>query len=401
MGTKKYLDDLLDKMLEHGGSDLHIKTKCRARSRISGDMEFISETSLDALFFEDLVHKVISDDQRELLLKNKELDSHYVSSSGDRFRLNIFYHLNGIACVFRMIPTKILNIDELDLPEAVHKFVNFEKGLVLVTGTTGSGKSTTLAAIIDEINRTKKHHIITIEDPIEFVHRDQLCSIEQRDVGEHTMSFQRALKAALREDPDIILLGEMRDMETIEIALHAANSGHLVFSTLHTLDAKETIDRIVGTFPTNEQNRIAMSLSSVLAGVLCQRLVKKIGGGRSAAVEVLIATSRIKQMIIEKRNLEITDAIEEGEIYGMQTFDQALFNLYLEDKINLENALRAASKPDDLNLKISNIKSGSDSVSYGFKVDKSDKEFGDEQQSTVKKKKISKPKEKPALEINR
>jgi twitching motility protein PilT len=394
MGTKKLLDDLLEKMLELGGSDLHIKSGTRPKSRISGEMEYISRDVLDAYFFEGMIHKVLSEEQKEILLKNKELDSHYVSGSGERFRLNMFYHLKGFACVFRMIPTKIMGIDALKLPEAVHKFVEFEKGLVLVTGTTGSGKSTTLAAIIDAINRTKKHHIITIEDPIEFVHQDRLCSIEQRDVGEHTYSFPKALKAALREDPDIILLGEMRDIETIETALHAANSGHLVLSTLHTLDAKETIDRIVGSFPTNEQNRICMSLASVLSGVLCQRLVKKLGGGRSAAVEVMIATGRIRQLIIEKRNLEITDAIEEGEIHGMQSFDQALFKLYSDGDIALDDALRAASKPDDLRLKISTLDNGKCDSCYLLK---GEDEVKEERNSAVKEAQ----KEKPKLQIQR
>ncbi len=393
MDAKNTLDSLLDKMLELGGSDLHIKSNTRAKSRISGDMEFISEAPLEEAFFEGIVNDVLSTEQKELLLKNKDLDSHYVSANGDRYRLNMFMHLNGYACVFRTIPTKILDIDTLALPQSVHQFVTFEKGLVLVTGTTGSGKSTTLAAIIDAINRTQKKHIITIEDPIEFVHTDKQCSIEQRDVGEHAKSFHSALKAALREDPDIILLGELRDMETIEIALHAANSGHLVFSTLHTLDAKETIDRVVGTFPTNEQNRIGMSLASVLSGVLCQRLVKKPGGGRSAAVEVMIATGRIRQLIVEKRNAEITDAIEEGGLYGMQTFDQALFKLYMEKRVSLEDALRAASKPSDLKLKISNSRQGADLERYDLKE-------ADETEETTNQGKETKhpteqPKEKP------
>ncbi|MGC9352147.1 MAG: type IV pilus twitching motility protein PilT, partial [Sulfurovum sp.] len=345
MDAKKLLDGLLEKMKGLGGSDLHIKSDTRPKSRILGEMEYLSDEVTDTSFFERVIEKVLTEVQREILLKNKELDSHYISGSGERYRLNIFYHLKGFACVFRIIPTAIMGIDDLKLPEAVHRFVKFEKGLVLVTGMTGSGKSTTLAAIIDEINKSRKHHIITIEDPIEFVHRDKLCSIEQRDVGEHTLSFHKALRAALREDPDIILLGELRDLETIEIALHAANTGHLVFSTLHTLDARETIDRIVGTFPANEQNRISMSLASVLGGVICQRLVRKRDGGRCPAVEVMINTGRIRQMIMEKKNHEIIDAIEEGEIHGMQSFDQSLFKLYSTGEITLDDALMAASRP--------------------------------------------------------
>ncbi|HEO98178.1 MAG: PilT/PilU family type 4a pilus ATPase [Campylobacterales bacterium] len=394
MDAKKLLDNLLERMMGLGGSDLHIKSDTRPKSRISGEMEYLSEEVLDDDFFEGIIHKVLSEEQREILLKNKELDSHYISVNGERFRLNIFYHLRGFACVFRIIPTAIMGIDDLMLPQAVHRFVNFNKGMVLVTGTTGSGKSTTLAAIIDEINKTRKHHIITIEDPIEFVHRDKLCSIEQRDVGEHTQSFHRALRAALREDPDIILLGELRDIETIEIALHAANTGHLVFSTLHTLDARETIDRIVGTFPANEQNRISMSLASVLGGVICQRLVRKKDGKRCPAVEVMINTGRISQMIMEKKNHEIIDAIEEGEIHGMQSFDQSLFKLYSDGEITLDDALRAASRPDDLKLRISFLENSVEGSGYILKEE-------DETQEELHSAAREKHEEKPKLQIKR
>ena len=365
----KKLDRLLDIMVDQGGSDLHLKTNAKARSRINGDITVIDDEVLGKHFFEESMDLILNGKQKKSLEEDKELDGYYVSGSGVRFRFNIFFHLNGYAFVFRIIPADILTVDELNLPQSVHRFSDFERGLILVTGTTGSGKSTTLAAIIDAINTKKKKHIITIEDPVEFVHPDKNCIIEQRNVGEHTHSFRNALKSALREDPDIILVGEMRDATTVEIALHAANSGHLVLSTLHTLDAKETIDRIIGIFPPHEQNRIRMTLASVIKGILSQRLIKKTGGGRNAAVEILISTDRIRQMIMEKRDSEITDAVEEGSIYGMQSFDQALFKLYKQGLASLEDILTASTKPDDLKLMISN--SGENSTNsakvIGFK----------------------------------
>jgi len=264
--------------------------------------------------------------------------------------------MEGVSAVFRVIPAKILSLEELKLPEALHKLTTLSRGLVLVTGVTGSGKSTTLAALIDEINRNHKKHIITIEDPIEFVHKDRSCLINQRSIGQDTLSFANALRSALREDPDIILVGEMRDTETIDTALHAAETGHLVFSTLHTLDAKETINRIVSVFPSEEQNRIRMTLASVLEGVLSQRLIKTVDSKRAAALEILFKTSFIEQLILEGRDLEIKDALDEGEqIYGTQSFDTALLNLYREGRISLEEALGNASSPNDLKLRIEGL----------------------------------------------
>jgi twitching motility protein PilT len=261
--------------------------------------------------------------------------------------------MEGISAVFRLIPIKILTIDELNLPEIVHSFAEMERGLVLVTGVTGSGKSTTLAAIINEINWNKRKHIITIEDPIEFVHKDRKCIVNQRSVGQDTHSFGGALRAALREDPDIILVGEMRDMETIEIALHAADTGHLVFSTLHTLDAKETVNRIVSVFPSVEQNRVRMTLSSVLKGVVSQRLIPTVDGKRVAALEVLVRTARIEQLIAENRDNEIPDTIAEGkELYKSQTFDQGILDLYLAGRITRDDALAYATSASDLKLRM-------------------------------------------------
>jgi twitching motility protein PilT len=267
--------------------------------------------------------------------------------------------MDGLSAAFRLIPVKILTLDELNLPSSVQTFTQIQRGLVLVTGVTGSGKSTTLAAILDKINKEAKKHIITIEDPIEFVHKDQGCLINQRSIGQDTHSFSEALRAALREDPDIILVGEMRDMETIDIALHAANTGHLVFSTLHTLDAKETIDRIVGMFGAEEQPRIRMSLASVLEGVISQRLIPKVSGGRVAALEILKKTARIEQLIAQKRDVEIPDALFDGkDIYGTQTFDQALLDLLRKGEIEMKTALEFATNPSDMKLKIEGIGHG-------------------------------------------
>jgi twitching motility protein PilT len=267
--------------------------------------------------------------------------------------------MDGLSAVFRLIPVEILSLDELQLPEVIKSFTNIHRGLVLVTGVTGSGKSTTLAAILDKINRETKKHIITVEDPIEFIHKDRGCLINQRAIGQDTHSFSDALRAALREDPDIILVGEMRDLETIDIALHAANTGHLVFSTLHTLDAKETIDRIIGMFSKEEQNRIRASLASVLEGVISQRLVPNKQGGRTAAIEILKKTARIEQLILENRDYEIPDALFEGkEIYGTQTFDQALLDLLREGRITEEVTLEYATNPSDMKLKMEGVGKG-------------------------------------------
>jgi twitching motility protein PilT len=281
----------------------------------------------------------------------------------------MFFQKDGVGMVFRTIPVKILTVDDLKMPESIKGFKDAQRGLILVTGVTGSGKSTTLAAIIDLINSNRKKHIITIEDPIEFIHKDKLSVINQRSIGEDTLSFSNALRSALREDPDVILVGEMRDLETVEIALHAAETGHLVLSTLHTADTKETINRIVGMFPTNEQNRIRGALSSVLHGVLSQRLVRTKDGKRRAAVEILLKTPRIADMIRENRDGEIKDALAEGkEVYGTQTFDQALLDLYYDGVISEDEAVRNATSPDNLKLVIHGV-TGVGEKARGNKLD--------------------------------
>jgi len=348
----------LKKMIEIGGSDLHIKANSVFRARINGDIVQFSGgimTKEDALVFA----KELLKGRFAEFVEKKELDLVYPFDENNRFRVNIFFQMDGVSAVFRAIPVRIPTFEELHIPEIVRSFAYKERGLVLVTGVTGSGKSTTLAALVHEINVHKKKHIITIEDPIEFVHKDRGCIINQRSVGQDTLSFGTALRAALREDPDIILVGEMRDRETINLALHAADTGHLVFSTLHTMDAKETINRIIAQFPTEEQNRVRLSLAGVLQGVISQRLLPAIDGGRRAALEVLVRTPTIEKLIIENRDYEIRDTIEAGkDHYKSQSFDQAILDLYNGNFVSKENALDYATSAADLELKISGLTTG-------------------------------------------
>ena len=353
--TLKKIRAYLKRLIDAGGSDLHVKANSVIRARINGEIIplsgeiFSRENSIT--FAKELLRGRFGE-----FVENKELDLVYPFDEANRFRVNIFFQMDGVSAVFRVIPIKILTVEELFLPQVVHQFTAAERGLVLVTGVTGSGKSTTLAALINEINWAKRKHIITIEDPIEFVHKDRKCIVNQRSVGQDTKSFANALRAALREDPDIILVGEMRDRETIEIALHAADTGHLVFSTLHTLDAKETVNRIISTFPTNEQNRIRLTLGSVLKGVISQRLIQTVDNKRMAALEILVRTPRIEQLIKENRDDEIVDTMAEGkEIYGSQTFDQAILDLYQAGKITKEKAFENATSASDLKLKMEGL----------------------------------------------
>ncbi len=374
----------LRSMVSNEGSDLHLKSGAIPRVRVHGVLKVLGKDALSADMVEEIAKSIMSPEQFIKLKDEKNLDFTYVLDENNRFRVNFFYQMDGLSAVFRLIPVKIPSLDELKLPEVIKSFTEIQRGLVLVTGVTGSGKSTTLAAILDKINNETKKHIITVEDPIEFIHKDKGCLINQRAIGQDTHSFSDALRAALREDPDIILVGEMRDLETIDIALHAANTGHLVFSTLHTLDAKETVDRIIGMFGKEEQNRIRSSLASVLEGVISQRLVPTKQGGRTAAVEILKKTARIEQLIMEDRDYEIPDALFEGkEIYGTQTFDQALLDLLRENRISEETALEYASNPADMKLKMEGVGKGAlvrdemldqELDVFGFKEDEEEEE---------------------------
>ena len=351
----KKIRGYLQKMVDNGGSDLHVKANAVIRARINGSLVQFSGAIFakeDALTFaKELLKGRFSE-----LVENKEVDLVYPFSESIRFRVNIFFQMDGVSAVFRVIPVKIPTLDQLNLPEVIKEFTKKERGLVLVTGVTGSGKSTTLAAMINQINLTEKKHIITIEDPIEFVHKDRGCIVNQRSVGQDTLSFGNALRAALREDPDIILVGEMRDRETINLALHAADTGHLVFSTLHTIDAKETINRIISTFPTEEQNRVRLSLAGVLQGVISQRLIPTVEGTRRAAMEILVRTPMIEKLIMENRDYEIKDMIEKGkEHYKSQTFDQSILELYQEGIISKEKAKDFATSAADMELRMSGL----------------------------------------------
>ncbi len=353
----KKLRFYLSGLIEHGGSDLHIKSGSRYRGRVQGEMLPLSD---EILTYQDglkLAKEVLKGRFKELVEK-KSVDFTYKLDEKYRFRGNIFFQADGISAVFRVIPIDIPTMDDLQLPQSIRKLTNLKRGLVLVTGPTGSGKSTTLASIINHINRHQRKHVITIEDPIEFVYKDMNSLINQRAIGQDATDFSTALRAALREDPDVILVGEMRDMETIETAMHAAETGHLVLSTLHTVDAKDTINRIIGMFPGNEQNKIRMSLVATLQGVLSQRLVRTVDGKRAAAIEILFRNARIESLIADSRDAEITQAIEEGkDIYGMQTFDQALIDLYKQEKISKEETILNATNRNDINMKLDELHS--------------------------------------------
>lgn len=345
--TKK-LRFYLIRLVEHGGSDLHIKSGANIRGRINGEIVPLSK---EILSYEDglVLAKELLRTRFNSLVEQKNIDFTFKLNEEYRFRVNLFFQVDGVSGVFRTIPMDMPTVESLKLPNVLNSFCDIPRGLVLVTGPTGSGKTTTLASLINKINLTQKKHIITIEDPVEFVYKDAQCIVNQRAVGQDALDFADSLRAALREDPDVILVGEMRDLETVETAMHAAETGHLVFSTLHTVDAKETVGRIVGMFPGSEQNRIKMSLASVLQGIVSQRLLKTIDGGRIAAVEVLVKNSRIETLILDGRDGEIPDALKEGkDVYKSQTFDQSLLELYANGKISKEEALNGATSKNDL-----------------------------------------------------
>jgi twitching motility protein PilT len=360
------IDDLLRTATERKASDLHLKVGNYPHLRIDGSLAPMSEqpriTAEDML---GMAFSMMSARQKQKFKENNELDMAYGVAGLGRFRVNVFQQRGNVGLVLRVIPTKIRALDELYLPKVIEQICDMPRGLVLVTGITGSGKSTTLAAMVDRINATRPEHIITIEDPIEFLHRDKVGFVNQREVDVDTPSFGAALRSSLRQDPDVILVGEMRDLDTIATALHAAETGHMVFSTLHTLDAVETVNRIISVFPPPEQKQIRIQLAATLRAVVSQRLVRRSNAeGRVPAVEVMIATAYIRECIImaEKTRM-IREAIAAGTSqYGMQTFDQSLWDLYQEGLIDYDIALENASNADDFKLRVQGISSTADSA---------------------------------------
>jgi twitching motility protein PilT len=359
------LNEILQVALRASASDIHLKAGLPPMFRVDGSLVPLKDARrLPPEEIARMAFGIMNEYQKEKFKQTNEVDLAYGVPGLGRFRVNIFQQRGTIGVVLRVIPFKIQSIEQLMLPKILEKTCGEQRGLILVTGTTGSGKSTTLAAMIDHINATETCHIMTIEDPIEFLIRDKRSIVNQREVGVDTMSFGQALKSALRQDPDVILVGEMRDLETIETALTAAETGHLVMSTLHTLDATETVNRIISAFPPYQQKQVRLQLGSVLKAVVSQRLVPRADGkGRVPAIEVLLATTRVRELIEDKdRTKEIPDAISQGHTtYGMQTFDQSLMFLLKSSLISYEEALRQATNPDDFALRVSGISGTSDS----------------------------------------
>lgn len=358
------LNDILNTALKKQASDVHLKAGLVPVIRKHGKLRPLQQglPQLTSQEIEDMAFGLLDEDQKRVFGVAKEIDIGYGLSGVGRFRINIFRQRGSVRMVIRNIPFNVPNLDDLGLPAVVKKIADYERGLILVTGITGSGKSSTLAAMIDHINNTQNTHILTIEDPIEFLIRDRKSIVSQRELGLDTTTFSSALRSALRQDPDVILIGEMRDTETIEIALTAASTGHLVLSTLHTMDAQETINRILATFEPHEQDQIRRQLAGCLKAVISQRLArKKDKTGFVPAVEVLVTNQRVKEMIEDpEKTREIRNAIEESrDTFGMQSFDQSLMDLLTQDMIDYDEALKLSSNPEDFHLRAAGVASGS------------------------------------------
>ena len=342
------ITELLAFSVKHNASDLHLSAGLPPMIRVDGDVRRINVPPLEHRQVHSLVYDIMNDHQRKELEENLEVDFSFEVPNLARFRVNAFHQNRGVAAVFRTIPSLVLSLDELGAPEIFRQISEYPRGLVLVTGPTGSGKSTTLAAMVDYINESFHHHILTIEDPIEFVHENKRCLINQREVHRDTLGFSNALRSALREDPDIVLVGEMRDLETIRLALTAAETGHLVFGTLHTSSAAKTIDRIIDVFPGAEKDMVRSMLSESLRAVISQTLLKRVGGGRVAAHEIMIGIPAIRNLIREDKIAQMYSVIQTGMIHGMQTMDQCLKQMVARGLVTQADAKTKAMDPNSI-----------------------------------------------------
>ncbi len=343
------LRELLEIMAKKGASDLHLTVGAPPMIRVDGRLQKMDFDRLTPEVTKKLAYSMMNEKQKLKFEENSELDLSFGIENLSRFRCNIFVQRGNVAVSMRQIPYRVKTFEELGIPKVIQEFANYPRGLVLVCGPTGSGKSTTLAALIDKVNRERNEHILTVEDPIEYLHRHMGCIVNQREVHADTKSFASALKYALREDPDVVLIGEMRDLETIEAAINISETGHLVFATLHTNSAAESINRIVDVFPTNQQEQIRVTLSFVLQSVLVQQLIPKIGGGRALAMEIMTATPALRAIIRDDKIHQIYSTIQAGQKYGMRTMNQSLAELYLQHKVTIGDAIARSSNVDELN----------------------------------------------------
>lgn len=339
------ITQLLQFCFQQKGSDLHVSAGEPPAMRVDGQMQRIKVPALTVEQTQSMLYDIMGDNQRKIFEEKSDIDFSIELGETARFRVNIFRQRRGMGAVFRLIPTTILTMEQLGLPSILSKITRTEKGLILVTGPTGSGKSTTLAAMINQINEERKQHILTIEDPIEFVHQSKKSLVNQREVGPHTQSFANALKAALREDPDIILVGEMRDLETIQLALTAAETGHLVMGTLHTSSAPKTIDRIIDVFPPAQQSQVRAMLAESLQAVITQSLCKKVGGGRVAALEIMIGTSAVRNLVREGKIHQLPSVLQTSQAVGMRTMEMSLLELIANNLITGETAIEKGLNP--------------------------------------------------------
>ncbi len=347
--TQLRIEPFLEEVIKRDASDLHLQVGLPPMIRVDGALRPIPEVAvLKPVDVEGLAYTLLNEDQKKMLIKDRELDFSFAFGTKGRFRVNAFHEKGNLAIALRLIPTKIRTLEELGMPEVVSKFTDYPRGLVLVTGPTGSGKSTTLAAMVDLINRNKALHIVTIEDPIEYEHQHKKSIVVQREVHFDTNGFAPALRSALREDPDVVLIGEMRDLETIAAAITIAETGHLVLATLHTNSAAQTIDRIIDVFPPYQQQQIRVQLAGIVQAIVAQRLIPMVGGGRVAAAEIMVATAAVRNIVRDAKTHQLDAAIQTGAEYGMQTMDRTLVSLIQSGKITYEEAKNFAVDPAEL-----------------------------------------------------